>query len=176
MRANLARGHAALGLCLLMGSCGSGGASSGTPDGTRALLTPHDVTNLPPGDAQGQSHSGLYILGGAADPSTCSCRVGRCADFPFSNWWLLNLVADNGSVNLARVRGNYYELPCTGGINADGHLWCGSESSGSLFLLDGLISPVDGSLALSLKAVVTEQLVAGHDCDIQQSATFLFGT
>ncbi len=174
MRANLAWSYAVFGLGFLMGGCSSGAATSGTPDGAAALLTPHDVTNLPLGDAQGQAHSGIYTLKGVADPSTCSCRAGTCTDFPFSNWWLLDVLADNGSVSLGRVRGNYHELPCTGGINADGHLWCGSESSGGLFLLDGMMSPTDGSLALSLKGVVTEQLVAGHDCDIHQSGTFSF--
>ena len=148
---------------------------AGCDDTHLRTLTPADVTGLPSGDAIGTGYSGGYIstkislLG-------CSCRTaGSCATakttFDGATITLMATQVD-GALTL--------DVPCTGGVDANGRFSCGGVGHGAggdaYQLLTGrfVVSGVQVMGMMLLDQETTTDALLNHDCDLSFSASLLY--
>jgi hypothetical protein len=146
----------------LLASCGDG-----LP--TRQL-TPADVEGMGPGNATGTLFSGTYVLtSGGLD--ACRCRVGGCDAFSSQLGGITTVVQVDGQLTL---NGN-----CTGGVDADGKLWCGGKveppQGGVVLGINEGEFLLDAGKPIGLEATQEETVTAtidgrALDCDLRAHA------
>jgi hypothetical protein len=157
--------------------CAGASLAGGCDEPHLRTLTAADVTGLPPGDAVGTGFSGLYqstntrLLG-------CACRTAdTCSALATS----LNGGGASLSFTVTQSGGAIaFDLPCTGGVDADGRYKCGGMSqtaagqSFSLltgrFIISGVL--VEG-MTVHWDATTADALLA-HDCDFSIQASLLY--
>ena len=153
-------------------------APGGRPSGASVQagpLTPDQVAGLAPGNAQGSGYGGLYIEDGAG-ATDCTCRSGSCAEFTADNLFIASVTQQDGTLTMDRVRGYVREGVCSGGVDANGCLWCGVTSGDNLLLIEGQFSPegvIPPSFSMTLKETARDISVEARvDCNVLQSGTF----
>jgi hypothetical protein len=130
-----------------------------------------DVQDLPAGSAMGSVFSGLYTVNDEGSES-CECNGRPCTglapqEYRVHGVWYLTQSGGRLQLNM---RGGINTV-CEGGIDDDGHFWCGrARSDQALLLVRGLAEGVDEQRVLRLESHLVYQPTSDPDITCEAKA------
>ena len=166
-------------LCLGIGAASLAAFGSGCGGGTPTkTLTATNVSNVPPGNANGTALSGNYLITSSTIEG-CDCRVGSCGFFHGTPGGTMTVTQQDGSLTFTDSGAG----EAAGGVNADDTFTAGGSSpipdssgQGEVYTLETGTFEVPGGVPTGMEFQADETITGtveggSYDCDLVVSVT-----